>query len=198
LALLAVAGVVGCSLAQNAFLSAVGRQPEAATNRRQMLVASGLAGLGGFAQSASADVFGDVAPKRMPFRGDMSTPQAQQAMVGKARDIGPVFSQDGVCYEIDNDQVGKTMPTKKGVIVYDPDAPCGAGKAFVHASGNGNFEPMTAGGGPGKHKYYAAIFDPELVTNFKDNIGKCADIPQGGNETISFEIANLERGGKCD
>eukprot|EP00439_Symbiodinium_sp_Y106_P051756 s3186_g6.t3 len=203
LALLAVAGVVGCSLAQNAFLSAVGRQPEAATNRRQMLVASGLAGLGGFAQSASADVFGDVAPKRMPFRGDMSTPQAQQALkrgsrsfIGKARDIGPVFSQDGVCYEIDNDQVGKTMPTKKGVIVYDPDAPCGAGKAFVHASGNGNFEPMTAGGGPGKHKYYAAIFDPELVTNFKDNIGKCADIPQGGNETISFEIANLERGGK--
>ncbi|CAE7771797.1 Ttn [Symbiodinium pilosum] len=182
------------SLAQNAFLEPTGR-PADATGRRQMLVAGGLAGMG-FAQSASADVFGDVVPKRKPFKGELNSPAAQQALVGRARDIGPVFSQDGVCYEIENAQAGKIMNAKRGVIVYDPDAPCGSGKAFIHSAGNGLFEPMTAGGGPGKHKYYAAIFEAELVTNYKDNIAKCANIPQGGNETVSFEIANLERGGK--
>mmetsp|Transcript_10226 Transcript_10226/g.24547 ORF Transcript_10226/g.24547 Transcript_10226/m.24547 type:complete len:230 (-) Transcript_10226:130-819(-) len=181
------------SLGQYAFLEPSGRT----VDRRQMLLASGLAGMG-YAQSASAEVFGDVTTKRKPFKGDLNTPQAASALVGKARDIGPVFSQNGVCYEIENAQVGKVMPTKKGVIVYDPDAPCGAGKAFVHAAGNGLFEPMTAGGGPGRHKYYAAIFDPELVTNYKESIGKCAGIPQGGNETVSFQIANVERGGKCE
>lgn len=55
---------------------------------------------------------------------------------------------------------------------YDPDAACGAGKAYIHSSGKGKFAPMTAAAGAGKlgprkrhsnkrarHKYYAANFE---------------------------------------
>eukprot|EP00913_Durusdinium_trenchii_P025300 g23751.t1 len=146
------------------------------------------------AQSASAEIFGaGPPPTRKPYKEDLNDFKAMQVLIGQ--DIGPVSNQEGACYEIANAAAGKTMASTPGVIVYDPDA-CGAGKAFIHSSGKGKFEPMTVAAGPGKHKYYAANFEGKVVAGYKDLVGTCADIPQNGAETINWEIANTERGGK--
>lgn len=184
--------VAGLHLTQQAFT-----QPDAGRTlqRREMLAAAGLAAAGAAAQSASAEIFGaGPPPTRKPYKEDLNDFKAMQVLIGQ--DIGPVSNQEGACYEIANAAAGKTMASTPGVIVYDPDA-CGAGKAFIHSSGKGKFEPMTVAAGPGKHKYYAANFEGKVVAGYKDLVGTCADIPQNGAETINWEIANTERGGKC-
>lgn len=193
---LAVLGLVVGLLrfAQHAFI-----QPDAAERtlqRREMLAAAGLAGLAAAPGHASAEIFGaGPPPTRKPYKENLDDFKAMQVLIGQ--DIGPVSNQQGACYEIANADAGKTMAPTPGVVVYDPDAPCGAGKAYIHSSGKGKFAPMTAGGGKGKHKYYAANFAGKIVAEYKDFVGTCADIPQNGAETISWEIANVERGGKC-
>eukprot|EP00435_Cladocopium_sp_Y103_P055148 s316_g18.t1 len=193
---LAVLGLVVGLLrfTQHAFI-----QPDAAgrtLQRREMLAAAGLAGLAAAPGHASAEIFGaGPPPTRKPYKENLEDFKAMQVLIGQ--DIGPVSNQQGACYEIANADAGKTMSPTPGVVVYDPDAPCGAGKAYIHSSGKGKFAPMTAGGGKGKHKYYAANFAGKIVAEYKDFVGTCADIPQNGAETISWEIANVERGGKC-
>lgn len=47
----------------------------------------------------------------------------------------------------------------EGVVIWDSDAPCGEGKAYIHYAGSGNVKTMTAGAGPLMHTYRAAFFD---------------------------------------
>eukprot|EP00438_Fugacium_kawagutii_P018307 Skav212456 [mRNA] locus=scaffold385:121470:134940:+ [translate_table: standard] len=189
-----VVGLLRC--AQHAFI-----QPDISgrtLQRRDMLAAAtaGLAGLAAAPEHASAEIFGaGPPPTRKPYKEDLNDLKAMQVLIGQ--DIGPVSNQEGACYEIANADAGKTMSPTPGVVVYDPDAPCGAGKAYIHSSGKGKFAPMTAAAGNGKHKYYAANFPGKVVAEYKDYVGGCAAIPQNGAETINWEIANLERGGKC-
>ena len=192
---LAILGlVVGLvRFAQQAFI-----QPDAGRMQRREMLAAGFTGgiMAATPLSASAEIFGaGPPPTRKPYKENLEDFKAMQVLIGQ--DIGPVSNQQGACYEITNADAGKIMSSTPGVLVYDPDAPCGAGKAYIHSSGKGKFAPMTAAAGNGKHKYYAGNFAGKVIADYKELVGTCADIPQNGAETITFEIANLERGGKC-
>jgi hypothetical protein len=57
-------------------------------------------------------------------------------------------------------EAGLDVDDRKNVIVWDPDAPCGTQKAYIHFSGGdrNQFAPMTAGAGKLVHSYRAAYF----------------------------------------
>lgn len=92
-------------------------------------------------QSASAEIFGvsrlsrrcgtaKAGPPatRKPYKEDLNNPAAYQATRSRAfqdadqalvsEDIGPVFQQEGNCYEIKNAEAGKIMSPTAGVIVW--------------------------------------------------------------------------------
>lgn len=173
--------------------------------RRQLLsvVASGLGAASATDSASAVDLFNTAPPKKTSLRGGIESRKqaipfdqaAAQKIVG--RDIGELIFLKGSCWETDN--VGlKAMPLP-GVIIYDKMAPCGEGEAFIHAAGQSDFAPMTAGGGPTKHKYSAVTFeDTDMVQQYKASIGKCAKVPKGGKDAITWEVANTERGGTCN
>eukprot|EP00440_Ansanella_granifera_P011986 gb/GFBE01013024.1/.p1 GENE.gb/GFBE01013024.1/~~gb/GFBE01013024.1/.p1 ORF type:complete len:211 (+),score=57.50 gb/GFBE01013024.1/:1-633(+) len=197
---LRVALCVGAVAALSALLHSAGAfvqlsRPSSETRRQLLLgVAGGLAGAANAAEAGAGELFALPQPKKrnkkqIDFR-------AIQASIGK--DIGLLVGLNGACFEIPDKEAGKVARSSAGTIAYDPDAPCGAGKAFIHSAGESEFAPMTAEAGPGKHKYYAAIFDGLVVDKYVSQVGKCFDIPQGGEDGISWEIANTGRGGMCD
>jgi len=176
-----------------------------AHGRRQLFsaVASGIGAAYSATESASAVELFNTAPKKTSQRGGIESRKQAiaydqrelQKVVG--RDIGELMFLKGSCWETDN--TGLKAETLPGVIIYDKMAPCGEGEAFIHAAGSGDFAPMTAGGGPTKHKYTASTFeDADLVQQYKASIGKCAKVPKGGKDSVNWEVANTERGGKCN
>mmetsp|Transcript_108131 Transcript_108131/g.131925 ORF Transcript_108131/g.131925 Transcript_108131/m.131925 type:complete len:133 (-) Transcript_108131:46-444(-) len=107
--------------------------------------------------------------------------------------LGHVNGLSGKCFESEGS--GFSCDAGPGVVVWDPDAPCGAGKAYIHAAPNAGTAPMTAGAGPTVHKYFSAT-----VTNaesFASSVGKCAQSPVATGPATSWQVADLSRGGKC-
>eukprot|EP00930_Biecheleria_cincta_P055180 TRINITY_DN4152_c1_g1_i1.p1 TRINITY_DN4152_c1_g1~~TRINITY_DN4152_c1_g1_i1.p1 ORF type:complete len:221 (+),score=43.23 TRINITY_DN4152_c1_g1_i1:53-715(+) len=189
---------------QSAFM-----QPRSAerkvSGRRQLfsVVATGLGAAYSATDSASALELFNTEIKRTSQRGGIEArkqaipydQRASQKLVG--REIGEITTLKNTCWETDN--IGLKANPVSGVMVYDKNAPCGEGEAFIHSAGPSDFAPMTAGGGPAKHKYTASTFDDaELVQQYKASVGKCAKVPKGGKDSISWEVANTERGGMCN
>jgi hypothetical protein len=116
-------------------------------------------------------------------------------------DLGRIMNIKDGCFETDGSGFTTRISTSS-VVVWDPDAPCGEGKAYIHAAGQGleNFRPMTAAAGPLKHTYKAGTFiDGNIVGEYKLALGTCKEIPKSDDysDEISWEIANTPRGGKC-
>ncbi|CAE8601561.1 unnamed protein product [Polarella glacialis] len=153
-----------------------GRQAPSDESRRKLLlaVAGSLgAGINGM-ESASAQ---DFVPLTLPKRKAKEKKVDQkilQGMVGP--NLGRIPGLNG-CFETDN--IGKKALPIFGVIAYDPDAPCGEGKSYIHSAGISDFAPMTAGAGPAMHRYFAATFQPPVVKTYQALIGQCADTPAG-------------------
>lgn len=55
--------------------------------------------------------------------------------------------------------MAQVTKNQQAVVVWDADAPCGDGKAYIHFAGGPGFAPMTAGAGATIHSYQAAMFD---------------------------------------
>lgn len=111
--------------------------------------------------------------------------------------VGEVRSLAGRCLQTSQAEGGKgaTVEAKK-IVVWDADAPCGDGLSYIHyAPTAGAFMPMTAGAGPGVHTYRAAAI--ESYNDYGALTGRCAPTPVGGTGEISWQVANLDRGGSC-
>eukprot|EP00930_Biecheleria_cincta_P036863 TRINITY_DN25268_c0_g1_i1.p1 TRINITY_DN25268_c0_g1~~TRINITY_DN25268_c0_g1_i1.p1 ORF type:complete len:172 (-),score=13.56 TRINITY_DN25268_c0_g1_i1:257-772(-) len=91
-----------------------------------------------------------------------------------------------------------TLSGAEGVVVYDPDAPCGNGGAFIHYAGSGDFVPMAADAGKLVHRYIAGAFGPDIVEHAKFALGTCAaDFPGQGViplESTSWKVSAKYRG----
>lgn len=182
--------------------AAASRGPLGAEGRRQLLsTALGLLAGAGAANSASAELFqpgsagGGIRNNPKP---DLPTVDKQTLIKKVLGDnLGRLVNLRDQCFETEENgkiaQIGTSI-----VIVWDPDAPCGAGKSYIHGAGMGDFAPMTAGAGPLKHTYYAATFeDTKVVEEYKKLVGSCAATPTGGADPLSWQVANRPRGGSC-
>jgi hypothetical protein len=102
------------------------------------------------------------------------------------------------------DLVGKcwTAPmTAAGVgesfIVWDPDAPCGAGQSWIHNVGTEPGSPMTAGAGALVHRYVSGRFDTTTVAEYSGTAGSCQPIPRGGSDLASWHVARAGHTEAC-
>jgi len=166
--------------------------------RRQFLAAAigGLTLGGGLADGASAQVFAPALPGvGKPKQGE-PTQEDVQKLISKelGSNLGRIMNLKDQCFETDPGGLTAQIGTAS-VVVWDPDAPCGEGKSFIHAVGRSKFEPMTAAAGPLKHGYHAATFSD--TGEYKDQVGQCFTTPAGGKDEIAWEVASLSRGGKC-
>lgn len=66
---------------------------------------------------------------------------------------------ENACFEASTSGVTATVEGGTNTLVWDTEAPCGAGKVFVHSAGEGPFTPMTAGAGATLHTYKSAEFE---------------------------------------
>mmetsp|Transcript_108399 Transcript_108399/g.337826 ORF Transcript_108399/g.337826 Transcript_108399/m.337826 type:complete len:146 (+) Transcript_108399:52-489(+) len=122
---------------------------------------------------------------------------ALAASTGAIHVVDEIQSFKDKCFETTRAEGGKAATvTKKRLVVWDPEAPCGEGKAFFHYTPtSGSFIPMTADVGPSTHTYRAAVF-----TNYNDYgtwVGRCGQIPVGGVEEFTWKVANKDRGASC-
>lgn len=175
----------------------------AALERRQFLAAAG-AGLLAAASSpeaAHADLF-----EQSSFSGGVrNNPTAKRPeanvkaeLAKSGGDIGRLTNLRGACIEAPDEGYTVQLPPGR-LIVWDSDA-CGEGKAFIHAAGRQNgFKPMSAkDGGPARHVFKSARFDnDEIMDTYKAQLGQCFEIPKGGEDEMSWEVASISRGGKC-
>jgi len=108
------------------------------------------------------------------------------------------FAKDG-CYETDGEGFTVSIGVKE-VIVWDEDAPCAEGQSFIHAVGKSAWSPMTAEAGKKtKHTYVAGtVDDKDLLSQYKDQVGKCFKTPLAATDPITWQIANTKRGGTCN
>ncbi|EKX40230.1 hypothetical protein GUITHDRAFT_154195, partial [Guillardia theta CCMP2712] len=82
-----------------------------------------------------------------------------------------------------------TAVSDPNVVIYDRDAPCGPGRAYIHNSGNSvPGAPMTAGAGPEEHTYVAAEFSKEVSDSLTHYIGQCMVVPQGGRTVATWRV----------
>eukprot|EP00931_Biecheleriopsis_adriatica_P112536 TRINITY_DN87191_c0_g1_i1.p1 TRINITY_DN87191_c0_g1~~TRINITY_DN87191_c0_g1_i1.p1 ORF type:complete len:236 (+),score=60.15 TRINITY_DN87191_c0_g1_i1:50-709(+) len=168
-------------------------------SRRQLLLAigGGLAGISGTKEASAGELFALPEGKKTIAKFQKRVNEdTQEEFASSLKDLGPVTYMNNGCWNVKDASDGRKAKVVAGVIVYDPDA-CPKGEALIHAAGLGDFVPMTASTGPSKHKYYAGTFDPEVVISFKESVGKCTKLPKGGQDGITWQIANLERGGSC-
>eukprot|EP00960_Hanusia_phi_P067486 766640-Hanusia_phi.AAC.6 len=85
-----------------------------------------------------------------------------------------------------------TAVSDPNVVIYDPDAPCGPGRAYIHNAGNSvPGAPMTAGAGPEEHKYIAAQFSKEVTDSLTHYIGQCMVVPQGGRTVATWRVNRI-------
>jgi len=197
--LAASAGVFG-----TAFSQLPGNSKTARPSARRLFLTAATAGMVGAAAAGDAGAAELFAP--MPTgTGVTNNPKFQMKMPDteallkekQGNFLGRITWLKGICVETDPE--GKTAKgVSDYVIVFDADAPCGEGKAFIHAAGPGKFEPMTAAAGPLVHRYTAETFDEtSYVASYSSKVGQCADLPKGGADPLSWEIASRARGGKC-
>lgn len=167
-------------------------------SRRQWLansLAGGVAITAGFAGDASAELFAPKLPESKGFK-PMSAAELKALQDEMGDNIGRIAYLKNGCWETGPAGKIATVSTDT-VIVWDPDAPCGEGMSFIHAAGRGNFAPMTAAAGPTTHTYYAATFEFPLVKDYKEKVGQCFTTPTQYENAISWEVASIERGGRC-
>lgn len=109
------------------------------------------------------------------------------------KSVGHVNSLSGKCFESDGS--GFTCDAGPETVVWDPDAPCGDGKAYIHAAPNAGSAPMTAGAGKTVHTYFSAtVKNPE---QFASLVGTCAPSPVAIGPMTSWQVADTRRGGRC-
>lgn len=195
----ALAAVVGLGAVQ-AFVQVAG------SGRRQLLGAVFGAGVVATGSEARAELFEPALPGSGMANNPkqkISQEQDLQTMIKKelGTNLGRIMNIKDGCFETEGAGFTARISTSS-VVVWDPDAPCGEGKAFIHAAGQGqkDWSPMTASGGATKHTYYAGTFvDGNIVGEYKLAIGTCKEIPNKDDysDAISWEVANTQRGGKC-
>eukprot|EP00434_Breviolum_minutum_P024497 symbB.v1.2.021636.t1/scaffold1882.1/size97200/5 len=116
----------------------------------------------------------------------------QLALAGPTS-LGHVNGMSGKCFESDGS--GFTCDAGPGTVVWDPDAPCGDGKSYIHAAPNAGSAPMTAGAGKTVHTYISAtVENPET---FASVVGSCAKSPVAIGPKTTWEVADKSRGGHC-
>lgn len=201
------AALAGVALAAVVGLGAVSGFVEVAgAGRRQVMGALFGASVAATAGSAAnAELF----EPGVPGAGIGNNPQTRlpnqkidvQAMIKQVPggNLGRIMNIRDQCFEADEKGFIARISTSS-VVVWDPDAPCGAGKAFIHAAGQGEWSPMTASAGPTRHTYHAGTFiDGNIVGEFKFKIGQCAELPKADDfsDEITWEVASAPRGGKC-
>eukprot|EP00808_Paulinella_micropora_P028215 g79056.t1 len=71
-------------------------------------------------------------------------------------------------------QAPVSVAEEENLVVWDPDAPCGNGRSYIHNAG-AHSAPMTAGRGPLVHKYMAA-YTPDWEL-YAPQVGSCAPTP---------------------
>jgi hypothetical protein len=79
------------------------------------------------------------------------------------------------------------------VVVFDPDAPCGAGNSWIHNT-NGRASPMIAGAGASTHTYQALSCEPTDVEAYGLQVGRCFATPACGTVVRTWQVS---RDGSC-
>ncbi|CAE7305399.1 unnamed protein product, partial [Symbiodinium sp. KB8] len=83
------------------------------------------------------------------------------------KSVSDVSGLSGKCFESD----GSGFVCSAGdLTVWDPDAPCGPGKAYIHAAPGASCAAMTAGAGKKVHTYRAA----KVEVDYASFVGGCA------------------------
>mmetsp|Transcript_21327 Transcript_21327/g.60032 ORF Transcript_21327/g.60032 Transcript_21327/m.60032 type:complete len:153 (+) Transcript_21327:54-512(+) len=110
--------------------------------------------------------------------------------------LGEVTELAGRCFEVDHGQgLGAKVRTTK-IVVWDADFECPEGHSYIHYTPvSGAFIPMAAEKGPAVHTYHAARFkDYNKYGAFTE---RCGPHPADGVEGFSWQVANVQRGGRC-
>ncbi|CAJ1399548.1 unnamed protein product [Effrenium voratum] len=109
------------------------------------------------------------------------------------KSLGSVSSLGGRCFESEGGGFIGSAP--EGAVVWDIDAPCGPGKAYIHAAPGAECAPMTAGAGPLVHRYISAeVADAD---GFAGLVGSCGRLPEAAGPETTWKVADARRGGAC-